>query len=81
MPEDLEKKLLNFLHHIDFEQSGLGLKDIKRLMNEKKVMYHHTIDKKGNKWGEGEKLEKVSIDNMPRYIIENIEKYKLWLDL
>ena len=43
-------------------------------MNEKKVMYHHTIDKKRNKWGEGEILEKISIDNMPKYIIENVKK-------
>ena len=45
-PEDLEKKLLNFLHHVDFEQSGLELKDLKRLINEKKVMYDHLVDKK-----------------------------------
>ena len=79
-PEDLENKLLNFLHHVDYQQSGLGLKDIKRLMKEKKVMYHHTIDKKGNKWGEGEILEKISIDNMPKYIIENVKKYTTWLE-
>ena len=76
-----ENKLLNFLHHVDYQQSGLGLKDIKRLMKEKKVMYHHTIDKKGNKWGEGEMLEKISIDNMPKYIIENVKKYTTWLEL
>ena len=80
-PEDLEKKLLNFLHHVDYEQSGLKLKDLKRLINEKKVMYHHAIDKKGNKWGDGERLEKIDINNMPKYIIENIEKYKNWLDI
>ena len=80
-PEDLENKLLNFLHHVDYQQSGLGLKDIKRLMKEKKVMYRHSIDKTGNKWGEGEKLEKISINNMPKHIAENFEKYSSWLDL
>ena len=45
-PEDLEEKLLNFLHHVDFEQSGLKLNDLKRIINEKKVMYYHSIYKK-----------------------------------
>ena len=79
-PEDLEKKLLNFLHHVDYEQSGLGLEDLKRLMNEKKLMYNHSIDKKGNKWGEGVKLQSTKLEEMPKYIIENTEKYRPWLD-
>jgi len=80
-PENLEKKLLNFLHHVDYEQSGLTLEDIKRLMEEKKVMYRHTIDKKGNKWGDGEKLEKIGINEMPEYIIKNTKKYSSWLEI
>jgi len=80
-PEDLERKLSNFLHHVDFEQSGLALKDLKKFIEEKKVMYNHSIDKKGNKWGEGEKLLTISINEMPKYIKENLEKYKPWLEL
>ena len=80
-PEDLERKLSNFLHHVDFEQSGLNLEDLKKLIKEKKVMYNHSIDKKKNKWGEGEKLQAISIDEMPKYIKENFEKYKAWLEL
>ena len=80
-PEDLEKKLLNFLHHVDFKESGLGLNDLKRLMNEKKVMYNHKTDKKKANWGEGEKLEKIRLEEIPKYIRDNIEKYKPWLDI
>ena len=79
-PEDLEKKLSNFLHHVDFEKSELGLEDLKKLMIEKKVMYNHTIDKKGYKWGGGEKLQTTKLEEMPKYIIENTEKYRAWLD-
>jgi len=79
-PEDLEKKLMNFLHHVDYEQSGLVLEDLKRLMNKKKLMYNHSIDKKGNKWGEGAKLQSTKLKEMPKYIIENAEKYRHWLD-
>ncbi len=79
-PEDLEKKMQNFLHHVDYEQSGLKLNDLKKFMKEKKVMYDHSMDKKGNKWGEGKKLQTTRIEEMPEYIIKNIEKYKYWLD-
>ena len=80
-PENLEKKLLNFLHHVDYEHSGLKLDDLKKLMREKKIMYNHSIDKKKYRWSEGEELEKIKIEEMPEYIIKNIEKYKSWLDL
>ena len=80
-PEDLEKKLLGFLHHVDYENSGLKLKDLKNLMDEKRVMYNHSLDKKDNKWGQGEKLVTTELNEMPEYIRDNAEKYKLWLDV
>jgi len=80
-PEDLEKKLLGFLHHVDYENSGLELQDLKTLMNEKRVMYDHSLDKRVNKWGKGKKLQTVKIDEMPEYIKNNINKYKPWLDI
>ena len=79
--KDLEKKLLNFLHHTDYEQSGLELEDLKRLIKEKRVMYKHKLDKKDSKWGDGEKLQKTHMNEMPKYIYENEEKYKKWLEL
>ena len=79
-PEDLEKKLSNFLHHVDFEQSKLELEDLKKLMREKRVMYNHSIDKKGYKWGKGQKLEAIKREEMPKYIVENFERYKPWFD-
>jgi len=80
-PEDLEKKLSNFLHHVDYQNSGLNLTDLKKLMREKKIMYNHSVDKKGNKWGEGDELKVLKLDEMPKYIKENQDKYKVWLDL
>ena len=80
-PENLEKKLLGFLHHVDYESSGLKLEDLKRLMNEKRVMYNHSADKKNQKWGVGKKLQKKDLSEMPNYVLNNINKYKLWLDI
>ncbi len=80
-PKELEKKLLNFLHHVDFKESGLKLQDLERLMKEKKVMYNHRKDKRDTNWGDGEILEKIKDEEMPSYIKENFNKYKNWLDI
>ena len=79
-PEDLEIKMLNFLHHVDYQQSGLKLEDLKKLIKEKKIMYDHTIDKRGDKWKEGKKLKISDLKELPEYISRNISKYKDWLD-
>ena len=79
-PEDLEKKLLNFAHHYEFEQSGLKLNDIRKLIREKRVMYDHNIDQRGYKWSGKAILKNIDIKLLPNYITENVEKFKEWLD-
>ena len=79
-PQDIEKKLKSFVHYKDFESSGLSLDDLKNLINEKKVMYNHKIDKKENKWSGGEKLQTLSLNEMPSYIVQNYDIYKPWLE-
>ena len=37
--------------------------------------------KKKYKWGKGKKLQTIKMEEMPKYIFKNIEKYKLWLDI
>jgi beta-1,4-mannosyl-glycoprotein beta-1,4-N-acetylglucosaminyltransferase len=79
-PEDLEKKLLNFAHHYEFEQSGLKINDIKKLIEEKRVMYDHNVDQKGYKWSGKSILKKIDINFLPDYIKKNIEIFKDWLE-
>ena len=50
-------------------------------MREKRVMYNHSLDKKVDKWGKGEKLTTTKMAEMPSYVLENLDKYKLWLDI
>ena len=80
-PESLQKKLLSFAHHYEFEQSGIELSDIERAIREKTVMYNHNIDKRKSKYGHGKKLKTTKLDIMPKYIVENSQKYKSWLDI
>jgi len=79
-PEDLEKKLLNFAHHFEFEESGLKLDDIKKLIKEKRVMYDHNVDQRGYKWSGKSILEKIDRSFLPNFINKNFDKYKDWLD-
>ena len=53
---------------------------VKKLVEEKKVMYNHSLDKKRSKWSGGEKLETLKLDEMPEYIKKNYLRYKPWLD-
>jgi len=78
--QDLEKKLLNFAHHYEFEESGLKKNDLEKLINEKRVMYDHNVDQKGYKWSGKSKLKKINDNLLPSYVLHNVEKYKNWLD-
>ncbi len=78
--EELEKKLLNFAHHYEFEESGLKIQDLKKLISEKRVMYDHNIDQRGYKWSGKSILKKIDVKELPSYVFSNLDKYKEWLD-
>ena len=80
-PEDVQKKLLTFLHHQDYEQSNISLEDLKVKMNEKKVLYDHESDKSNPmKWDSNKELTKINIESLPLYLINNQEEYSEWLE-
>jgi hypothetical protein len=76
----LEKKLLKFAHHFEYEQSGLNIEDLRKMMKERKVVYDHSVDQKGYKWSGNFQLEKIKKNVLPAYVCNNEEKYKDWLD-
>tara|TARA_B100000941_G_scaffold284277_1_gene254836 strand:- start:1089 stop:1958 length:870 start_codon:yes stop_codon:yes gene_type:complete len=78
--EELEKKLLNFAHHHEFEESGLKIEDLRQLISEKRVMYDHNIDQRGYKWSGKSILKKIELDFLPKYISSNKDFYQKWLD-
>ena len=80
-PEDIERKFSNYLHHQEFEYSGLNIEDIKKIMNEKKILYDHGLDRTKDKLLSSKKLKKVSLLEMPNYLNENQKKYGQWLDV
>jgi len=79
-PADIEKKLLNYTHHYEFEQSGLTIKDLHKKILEKKIIYDHSVDQRKFKWNSEKTLEKIELSNMPTYLQENSKKYSNWLE-
>ncbi len=79
-PKDIHFKFSNFLHHLEYEESKLEIKDLEDMIKEKKISYDHSLDKKGNKWGASISLKKVNEENLPDYLNKNKFKYKIWFD-
>ncbi|OUX52998.1 MAG: hypothetical protein CBE47_04355 [Pelagibacteraceae bacterium TMED287] len=79
-PKDIYVKLSNFLHHLEFEESGLKLEDMNKMVEEKKVLYDHSSDKKKNKWKSSASLIKITDDELPEFLIKNKDKYLNWFD-
>jgi len=80
-PEDIEKKLFNFGHHNEVEESGIDLEKIKEMVREKKVYYDHLADKTQQKHRiEGYELKRLDFSELPSYLIKNHETYKKWFD-
>ena len=78
--EELEKKLLNFAHHYEYEESGLNIKNLKEMISEKRVMYDHNVDQKGYKWSGKSILKKIDNEKLPTYISSNLSKFQEWID-
>ena len=78
--EEIEKKLLNFAHHYEYQESGLNIERIKQLIDKKKVIYDHNIDQKQYKWSGKVMLKKIDNNVLPEYVQSKLEKFKDWLD-
>ena len=78
--EKIDFKMKNFLHHLEYEESGLGVEEVRKIISEKKVFYDHNADKRDRKWSAEIILVRENDKYLPNYIIENKEKYTDWLD-
>ena len=78
--EEIDFKMKNFLHHLEYEESGLDANQVKKIISKKKVFYDHNADKREKKWSAEINLVKEDSKFLPNYIIENEEKFSDWLD-
>ena len=79
-PKDIEKKLKSYLHHIDYDLNPVGEKGIQEMINNKKTIYNIKADQKENKFDGVNKLNKININLLPSYILENKNKLKDWIE-
>ncbi len=80
--KDIFSKLNTFAHHVDFKGSGLNQADINKAVKEKKILYDHSADKdmQDHKWIGKKTLKIIDVNNLPKYIFDNQERFKEWID-
>ena len=79
-PQNIEKKLKSYLHHVEYELNPLGVEKIKKLIKNKKTIYNLKVDSRTNKFDGKNDLEKINLNLLPKYILENKEKFKEWIE-
>jgi beta-1,4-mannosyl-glycoprotein beta-1,4-N-acetylglucosaminyltransferase len=79
-PEEIEKKLKSYLHHREYELNPIGVDKIKNLIEQKKTVYNLKIDQRLNQFNSGNKLNKIDINLLPKYILENKDKLQKWIE-
>ena len=73
-------KLKSYLHHREFDVNPMTTNEIENIIENKQAIYDLTVDKTVNKIGNGNKLEKFPLIELPKYIQNNLEKFKIWID-
>ena len=78
--KEIEYKLKSYLHHREFDVNPISSEEIKRIINDKIAIYDLSLDKKTQKIGHGKKLQKYSLEKLPKFLQNNIVKYQEWID-
>jgi beta-1,4-mannosyl-glycoprotein beta-1,4-N-acetylglucosaminyltransferase len=79
-PEEIRHKLKSYLHHREFDVNPLSVNEIDGLIKSQQAIYDLNLDKKVQKIGHGNKLEKYDLKKLPSYINNNLEKFKDWIN-
>ena len=77
---EIEYKLKSYLHHREFDLNPMSESEIEDIIKNKQAIYDLRVDKKINKIGSGNKLVEHPLNKLPSYILENIDKYKDWIN-
>ena len=79
-PEEIEKKLKSYMHHREYELNPVGVDKIKNLIEQKKTIYNLKADQRLNQFNSGNQLSKIDINLLPKYILENKDRLKKWIE-
>ena len=78
-PEEIDKKLRSYLHHIEYEQSNIGPQEIDKMIKEKKPVYDLMANSSEAKDRSKMKLKTVNTNELPIYLQKNKEKFNQWI--
>ena len=79
-PSEIEHKLRSYLHHREFDENPMSVKEIDKIIKNKRAIYDLKVDKKVNKIGDGSKLEKYPINKLPKFLQNNLKNFDKWID-
>jgi len=79
-PSEIEHKLRSYLHHREFDENPMSVKEIDKIIKNKRAIYDLKVDKKVNKIGDGSKLEKYPISELPKFLQNNLKDFEKWID-
>ena len=79
-PKNIEKKLKSYLHHTEYELNPLGSEKISELIEQKKTVYNLKVDSRSDKFNDGNFLEKLNINYLPKYVKDNLSKFNDWIE-
>ena len=77
--QEIDQKLRNYLHHIEYEKSDLSPRQIDEIIKQKKPVYDLMANSKEAKDRSNTQLKISKIDQLPNYIKENQEKFNQWI--
>ena len=78
--EELERKYLNDENHAEYEAQGFTKNKIVENLKNKTINYNHSAKKNSSNRFQSTKLEKVDLNTLPEFIINNLDKYQDWID-
>ena len=78
--KEIEHKLKSYLHHREFDVNPMTVNEIENIIINKKAIYDLTVDKTEKKMGNGNKLEKYPLQKLPKFLQNNLENFKEWID-
>ena len=68
------------MHHTEYELNPLGSEKISELIKQKRTVYNLKVDSRSDKFNDGNSLEKLDTNSLPKYVKENLIKFNDWIE-
>ena len=79
-PAEIENIMKSYSHFREYDLNPIGAKKISEIIKNRKAIYNLNVDQKQNKFDFSQDLIVSNVDELPKYISENLEKYKDWIE-